>query len=124
MPTEGGAFWEPEFWAAKSTAHKQKRAKMRRVRGPLLRRRIVSSFGINMEWRQSFGWIELDLDFMPFAIVHWFVWTVAEHILVAQLYTNLCRDVGQFVGIIHGKGTATSDIGDIVEHGGAHRLLR
>src|SRR5438270_2057853 len=52
----------------------------------LLRRRIVSRFGIDVQRWKPFWRIQLDLYFMPFAIVHWFGWTVAQHILVAQLY--------------------------------------
>src|SRR5690348_5830212 len=122
MPTDGGALW-PEACALNCAAVKQIRAKRRKPKRPLLRRRIVAGFGINMERRQSFRRNELDLNFMPFAIVHWFGWTVAEHILVAQLYSDLCGHVGQLVGVIHRKGASASDFGDFRQQGGAGLLF-
>ena len=51
--------------------------------GRLLRGRIVPSFGINMERRQSFWRKQLHLYLMPFAVMPWVGWTVSEYILVA-----------------------------------------
>src|SRR3954462_1002368 len=56
---------------------------------------IVSRFSVDIERRQAFGGVELDPQFAPFAVPRLVSWTVSEHILVAQLYSNLCSYVCQ-----------------------------
>ena len=60
---------------------------------------------------------------MPFAIVHWFGWTVAKHILVAQLDADFRGYVRQLIRVINGKGPATSHIRDFGQQGGTQALL-
>ena len=56
---------------------------------------------------------ELHFYFAPPAIFGLVLWTVAEYILVAQLYSNLSRHVGQFIGIGYGKHPPTRDLRDL-----------
>src|SRR5215472_2063843 len=62
--------------------------------------------------RQPLWRIELYLNLPPVAVLILVVWTVSEYILVAQLYSNLRRHIGQFIGIRNRKEAATGYLGD------------
>src|SRR5262249_51397876 len=82
-------------------------------RTALLRRCIVSRLGIYIQMRQALGRNQLDLDLTPMAIFRLVGWTIAEHILVAQLNANLGSDVGELVGIVDRKHSAAGNLADI-----------
>src|SRR5262245_51962699 len=76
---------------------------------------IVSGLCMYSEWRQSLGCIQLNLNLAPLAIPSCIGWTVSEHILVAQLYSYLCGDVGQFVHVVHAEHASAGYIGDFIQ---------
>src|SRR5215467_10554396 len=65
--------------------------------------------------RQALWRIELNLNLAPVAVFILVVWTVPEHILVAQLYSYLGCYIGQFIGITDGEQTPAGHLRDIVE---------
>src|SRR5260221_14753901 len=62
--------------------------------------------------RQTLWRIELYFNLAPVAVLNLVVWTVSEHILVAQLYSNLCSHIGPFVGIVDGEQASAGHPGD------------
>src|SRR5438270_1901470 len=84
-------------------------------RGSSFRRRIVSGLCMYSEWGQTLGWNQFNLHLPPFAIPSCIGWTVAEHILVAQLYSNLCGYVGEFVGVVHAEHASSCDVRNLVQ---------
>src|SRR5438270_12159366 len=70
---------------------------------------------MNIEGRQTLRRNELHLDFPPFTIPSWISWTVSEHILVAQLYSNLCRHIGKFVRIVDAKEPSAGDFTYLIQ---------
>src|SRR4051812_25735809 len=83
--------------------------------GSSFRRRIVSGLCMYSEWGQALGRKQFNLHLPPFAIPSCIGWTVAEHILVAQLYSNLCGYVGEFVGIVHAEHASAGDVGNLIQ---------
>src|SRR5262249_16341649 len=65
--------------------------------------------------RQPLWRIGLYLNLSPVAVFILVVWTVPEHILVAQLYSYLGSHIGQFIGITDGEQAPTGHRRDIVE---------
>src|SRR6185312_3064890 len=74
--------------------------------------------------RQPLWRIELYLNLAPAAVLILVVWTVSEHILVAQLYSNLSSHIGQFVGITDREHASTGYLGDFSQQSRAIDLLR
>src|SRR5262249_34194457 len=70
---------------------------------------------MNIKRRQTLRRNQLYFDFPPFTIPSWISWTVPEHILVAQLYPNLCGHVRQLVWIINAKETTTRNLTYLVQ---------
>ena len=75
---EGGG-WPESCAIPKGRLKKIKAAKKLR----LLVRCIVSRLGIDPKRWQPLWRKQLHFDLTPFAILHWVLWTVTEHILVA-----------------------------------------
>src|SRR6478752_5418207 len=74
--------------------------------------------------RQPLGWIKLHFDLAPVTVLNLVVWTVSEYILVAQLYSNFCSHIRQFVGIVDGKQASASDTGNFAQQRWAGNFLR
>src|SRR6266853_5111126 len=74
--------------------------------------------------RQTLWRIELYFNLAPVAVLNLVVWTVSEHILVAQLYSNLCSHIGQFVGIVDGEQASAGHLGDFGQQGRAGDFFR
>src|SRR5438067_1473561 len=85
---------------------------------------IVTRFEIQVQLRQALRRDQLDLNLAPFAVAHWISWTVAEHVLVAQLDAYLCRYVRQFIDVIDGKSPATGHVGHLAQQLRAGALFR
>src|SRR5208282_5888883 len=81
----------------------------------LFRRRIVARLGVDLQWRQSLRWHQLHPDFTPFTIVPWILWTVTQHILVAQLDANFCGHIRQVVRVINGESPPPGQLRDIAQ---------
>src|SRR5919109_1122166 len=93
------------------------------MRTQLLRRRIVTRFCVNMQRRQTLRRQQLYLDLVPLAVTCWFVWTVSEHVLVAQLYSNLSGNIGQLTGIVNRERASSSDFRYFAEQRRPGRFL-
>src|SRR5690348_9905591 len=76
---------------------------------------VISSLCMYSERRQALRWHQLDLDLPPFAIPSCIGWTVSEHILVAQLYSNLCSHVCELIRIIDAEHASAGDVGNLVQ---------
>src|SRR5690242_13967365 len=76
---------------------------------------VVSSLCMYSERRQALRRHQLDLNLPPFAIPSCIGWTVSEHILVAQLYSNLCGHVCQLVRVVHAENPPAGDVRDLVQ---------
>src|ERR1700746_701366 len=62
---------------------------------------------------QPLGRNQFYFDLAPTTISGLVAWTVTEHILVAQLYSNFCSHIRQLIGITDGKSPASSHFRDL-----------
>jgi hypothetical protein len=74
--------------------------------------------------RQPLGWIKLHFDLAPVTVLNLVVWTVSEYILVAQLYSNFCSHIRQFVGIVDGEQAPAGNAGDFAQQRGTGNFFR
>src|SRR6185437_9415999 len=107
----GGWLWADAPAAENRKAATKKKYRCRRRKGNAILLRIWSVVPvprINREGRQSSRRTDLDLDLAPFSVARSVPWSVAHHILIPQLHTNLRGDVAQVVEVSHRERPAAS----------------
>src|SRR4051812_37975229 len=92
------------------------------IRASLLRR-IVSRFRMDIERRQTFRGSEFNLELSPLPVTGLVTWTVSEHILVAQLYSNLNGGVSQVIDVIDRESASAGHVSDLTQEIGAAYLF-
>src|SRR5579859_6791191 len=108
----GGALW-PRSTAADSAHALQN----------LLRGSIISGPEHGPELRQASGFLEPHLDAAVLPVAYRIFGTVSQHVLVAQLDPDLCRDIGKLRQVVHGESPAAGLLGQLVQQARAVHFL-
>src|ERR1700722_8282268 len=89
----------------------------------LMARREISALSGNCERWHSFGRVEPDFNFAPFAVVRSLAWPISENILIAQLHAYFCSDIGQLAHVSHREHAAAGHHRQIAQKSGAFPFL-
>src|ERR1700730_17182037 len=90
----------------------RKNTMMKAVERPwLLGWRVVAGLSKDVEGWEPFGRLEFDFDLPPETIALCIARFVSQDILVTELHPDLCRYIGQFADIGHGKNSSSGHLG-------------
>ena len=73
--------------------------------------------------RQTLRLIKLHFNFAPMAVLYLVVWTITNHILVAQFNSDFCGHIRELIRIGNGKHAAAGDLRNFSEQGGTGNLF-